>query len=274
MSTNATEDAVQAAIASASQVTNVPASVLEFIHVHEVDVSKEGPSQGTLTNPQGYGGFFGLPSTLLAGGNPEQQAVNTANLLKSYGEPTWAAAIDEFNTGNPSLGYGSGYTGAGTPGAATPGSSTVTAQDTSLTSAIGGVAGETLLRLVFVLGAVAFGVVGLILLVRAFTGISVPKAAVGAVGVVEGRKELQAVRARRATSEARATEMHASTIELQRARTKTEGARATELRTRNRHRAATAKRSRAEQEAHDRRMMVEGAIASESARGQGRMSDE
>lgn len=276
-----TEQDVQAAIAQASAVTDVPVSVLDFIHQHEVNIAKEGPGQGTLVNAQGYGGFFGLPASDLAGGDPEAQAQTVGNLLKSYGLPSWQEAIDEYNTGNPSKGYGGQYLGSGSPPAGTAATSASgtgitqpAAQDVSLTGSVLGVGGDILLRIVFVLGGVAFGVLAFVLIVRAFTGISVPKAAVGAVAVVEGRKELQQARQRRAVSEQRAAESHASKIELQRARVKTEGARATELRTRTRHRAAQAKRSRAQQEAHDKRMMVEGAIASEQARGRGRMGGE
>lgn len=115
MAASSVEQQVQAAIQRASRQTGVPASVLQWIHDHEVTISREGPLQGTTTNPQGYGGFFGLPASDFSGGDPYRQALTTAKLLQGYNQPTWQAAINEYNTGSPTRGYGSGYGGGGAP---------------------------------------------------------------------------------------------------------------------------------------------------------------
>lgn len=118
LGSQAIEDQVQAAIQEASQQTGVPASVLQFIHQNEVNINLQGPGQGTFTNPQGFGGFFGLPSNMLSGGDPYQQAISVAHLLQSYGANTWQDAIRIFNAGpNGSLSssYAANYNGSGGP---------------------------------------------------------------------------------------------------------------------------------------------------------------
>ena len=121
--TTAVELSVQDAIQRASAQTGVPASVLQWIHSHEVNIGAQGPNQGTVTVDAGggvrCGGFFGLctNSGLNNGSDPFTQALTTANLLLSYGKNTWQAAISAFNLGPnaPVGGYGAQYPGNGGP---------------------------------------------------------------------------------------------------------------------------------------------------------------
>lgn len=121
----------------ASADTGVPVDVLQFIHRNEVNISLEGPNQGTLANPQGYGGYFGLPSSLFGGGDPLSQALTTAKLLIGYGAKSWQDAIRIFNVGQGgslSSSYAVNFSSGDSPPSSSPSSSTSGSSSSASTS--------------------------------------------------------------------------------------------------------------------------------------------
>lgn len=145
----------------------------------------------------------------------------------------------------------SGGGSAGTNGPSAPAASSSSgAQDVSLTSSIGGVAVDGLLRVMFVLGAIVLAGIALYLLARAFGERAPVPAAIGDLAervTPTGRAVQAASRKSRVASagagaarERRAEEAHQERVKVTRAR-------ATEVRSRSR-RAATSARKQREQD--------------------------
>lgn len=144
--------------------------------------------------------------------------------------------------------YASGQPGGSSSGIGFGGASaqSVSFQPASLGGAIGGITIDIVLRLAFVLGALVFGGVALVLLVRAFGGnAAVPVVAKVADTVTPtgravreaSRESRVAVAAAPAARERRAEEAHQARVGTQKART-------TEVRSRSRRKATEARRSR------------------------------
>lgn len=141
--------------------------------------------------------------------------------------------------------YGS-FSGGGAATVSAPAAQDVSFQTASLTGDIAGIAVDSLLRLVFIVGAFAFGAVALILFVRAFgSQLNIPVASKVAETVTPaGRAVRAASRESRIATAGAGAARERRAEEAHQARVKTQAARTTEIRSRSRRKATEARRSR------------------------------
>ncbi len=108
---------LQTAISNASSLHGVPVDVLTKVANTEAPFASWSQSAtaaayqevGYTTSANGgNGGFFGLTPNLL--GTMQEQADTAASKLRAYFDKfgSWGAAINYYNTGDPSRGYGTG----------------------------------------------------------------------------------------------------------------------------------------------------------------------
>lgn len=103
VSDNPTPEHVSSAIAAASAKYGVPVSALDSLWKTEA-LHKADPYQEVGFNSAGYGGFFGLPSSMLGG--VDDQAGAAAGILQTLHDRfgSWEAALSAYRSGSPTGG--------------------------------------------------------------------------------------------------------------------------------------------------------------------------